>query len=77
VARPTKLTLEVQAAIVEALKAGNYAEDAAVHAGIEPRTYYRWMKRGESGRGAFGQFCQAIREAEAAVAGRMIENTSS
>ena len=44
--RPTKLTPDLQAKIVEALKAGNYAEVAARHVGIASSTFYDWMKRG-------------------------------
>ena len=46
-ARPTKLTAEVSEKIVRAIRAGNYPEVAAGHAGIHAATYYRWMERGE------------------------------
>jgi len=46
-ARPSKLTPEVQEKIARAIRAGNYPEVAARHAGIHPATYYRWMERGE------------------------------
>ena len=45
-ARPTKLTPEVEERVVRAIRAGNYPEVAAAHAGIHPATYYRWMERG-------------------------------
>jgi hypothetical protein len=45
-ARPTKLTPAVEEKIVRAIRAGNYPEVAARHAGIHPATYYRWMERG-------------------------------
>ena len=45
-ARPTKLTAETQEKIVRAIRAGNYPEVAAAHAGIHPATHYRWMERG-------------------------------
>ncbi len=45
-ARPSKLTAEVSEKIVRAIRAGNYPEVAAGHAGIHPATYYRWMERG-------------------------------
>ncbi len=48
-ARPTKLTAEVEEKIVRAIRAGNYPEVAAAHAGVHPATYYRWMERGELG----------------------------
>lgn len=57
-ARPTKLTPEVQENICNWLKLGYYQEDAAIMAGISPSTYYEWMKKGdeegkqlESGKG--------------------------
>ncbi len=46
-ARPTKLTAEVEEKIVRAIRAGNYPEVAARHAGVHPSTHYRWMERGE------------------------------
>jgi hypothetical protein len=65
-ARPSKLTPEVQAAVVEGIKAGNYGEVAAGVAGIGARTYYRWLRQGcRSKRGRFWQFWQAIKKAEA------------
>lgn len=45
-ARPSKLTPEIQQRIVSLIKAGNYAETAARASGIGPSTYYRWMDRG-------------------------------
>jgi hypothetical protein len=49
-ARPSKLTDEVQENICNWLKLGYYQEDAAIMAGISPSTYYEWMKKGESER---------------------------
>jgi hypothetical protein len=66
VARPTKLTPEVSAKIVKAIRAGNYGEPAARSAGVSPATYYRWMKAGEkAGSGIQHDFCEAVRNAEA------------
>jgi hypothetical protein len=45
-ARPTKLTGEVQERIVEALRAGNYQEIAANYAGVSDATFHNWMARG-------------------------------
>ena len=44
--RPTKLTPEVRERIVRAIAAGSYYAAAAQLAGITPRTFYNWMKRG-------------------------------
>ena len=49
VARPTKLTPEVQERIVTAIRAGNYAEPAARSAGISEATFHRWIERGKQG----------------------------
>lgn len=64
-ARPTKLTPEVQAGIVESIKAGAFDWVAAQAAGVDPRTFYRWMAQGASGRGRFSQFCQEVKQARA------------
>lgn len=48
--RPTKLTADVQARIVEAINAGNYQETAAAYAGIAPAAFYAWMSRGRAER---------------------------
>jgi transposase len=65
VARPTKLTPEIQERIVAAIRAGNYAEPAARSAGISPATYYRWLRRGEEAScGIYRDFYEAVRRAE-------------
>jgi hypothetical protein len=66
VARPTKLTPSVAERIVTAIRAGNYAEQAASAAGISPATYYRWMKAGEKApHGHKRDFYEAVKSAEA------------
>ena len=69
-ARPTKLTPKVREHIVESIRAGAYAEQAAHAAGIAPSTYYDWLRRGEAGERPFSEFSDALRagEAEAEVA---------
>jgi hypothetical protein len=69
--RPTKLTPERQAKIVEALRAGNYFETACASAGISPALGYEWLARGE-GRDPdrkctplHAEFADAVRLAEA------------
>jgi hypothetical protein len=46
VARPSKLSPEVTERIVQAIRAGNYAEAACQSAGIGTSTFYRWMAQG-------------------------------
>lgn len=45
-ARPSKINPKIQAKICDAIRAGNYIETAAAHAGINKSTLYEWMKRG-------------------------------
>ena len=64
--RHTKLTPEVQQRVVEAIQAGNYKETAAATSGINVATLYRWMEKGQKAKsGAFREFCDAVKGAEA------------
>jgi len=64
-ARPTKLTPEVQERIITALRAGNYQETAARYAGISEATFYDWMARGREEPGsAFAEFLEAVEKAK-------------
>ena len=64
--RPTKLTPDVHAAIVNAILAGNYAETAARYAGVTPATFYNWTARGrEAKQGIYFEFFDAIEKAKA------------
>ena len=65
--RPTKLNADVQKQIVDLVRAGNYPEVAAQAAGINPATYYRWMQKGEEGTKPYGEFREAVKEAQAAA----------
>lgn len=62
--RPTKLTPERHKQIVDLVRAGNYPEIAAQAAGINAATYYRWMQKGEDGTAPYGEFREAIKEAQ-------------
>ncbi len=64
-ARPTSLTPEVQARVVEALERGHYRSTAVRLAKISERTLYNWLERGEKGEEPYAEFMQAIKEAEA------------
>lgn len=46
-ARPTKLTTEVEETILKAIRSGNYAGTAATYAGVDRSTYFRWLERGD------------------------------
>lgn len=45
-ARPTKLTAQVQATICEALREGASLVDACHRAGVPPSTFFEWLARG-------------------------------
>jgi hypothetical protein len=64
-ARPTKRTPETEAAILDALRAGNTRTDAALIAGLNPHTLSDWCKR-------FPQFSAAVEKAEAEARARMV-----
>ena len=48
--RPTKLTPQVQAKIVQAIVGGNDITVAAAYAGIGESTFYAWLERGRKER---------------------------
>jgi transposase len=67
--RPTKLTKELQAKIVQAIEAGNYIETAAAYAGVDKVSLYAWMKKGhhEPENGLHREFLNAVQKALAAA----------
>ena len=65
-ARPSKLTPETHAAIVDAILHGATYKDAAESAGVWYTTFNDWMQRGEQAKsGQYYEFYDAIRQAEA------------
>src|SRR3712207_5676590 len=65
-ARPTKLTPGIQAAICESLKSGLFRAAAASLVGIDEMTLSRWYHRGaREDRGAYRAFFLAVNKAEA------------
>lgn len=44
----TKLSPEVTAVVVQAIRAGGTLDTAAAHAGIDKATYHRWLKDGRN-----------------------------
>lgn len=63
-ARPSKLTPDVQADIVAAIRAGNYMETAASFAGINKDTLFAWLKRGKRDKsGPYRDFSDAVSRA--------------
>ena len=83
-ARPTKLTPEVQKKIVTAISSGNYYEAACRYAGIDYQTFRNWMKAGqEVAEGKlkktkknmeFLGFFEAVEQAEAQAEIRVVAN---
>ncbi len=76
VGRRTILTSELQDNIVQALRGGNYLDDAARYAGVAERTVYQWIQKGRMAREAledgveptanellYIQFAQAVEKA--------------
>jgi transposase len=67
IGRPTKLTPEVQARILEALEAGSSQEGAANYAGIGRETFYSWMRRGGLGESPYADFADAVQKTTGAL----------
>ena len=64
-ARPSKLTPETHAAIVDAILHGATYKDAAEAAGVWYTTFNDWMQRGEQAKsGQYYEFNHAVRKAE-------------
>ncbi|NQT73578.1 MAG: hypothetical protein HQ553_12550 [Chloroflexi bacterium] len=68
-ARPTKLTPELQTKIVGYIKDGNYIETACQACGIDKKTYYNWMSRSDPSHPSFSllyvEFFHVVKKAEA------------
>jgi transposase len=75
--RPTSLTPEVQAKIIDAIELGMYVKQACLAAGICEKTYYLWKQRGETGEEPFAGFLQALQIAEAKAELRALKNITS
>jgi hypothetical protein len=66
VGRPTKLTPEIHAIIVNAIAEGNYIETAAACAGISKETLHSWLRRGaRSETGIHRRFADDVNKATA------------
>lgn len=64
--QPTKLTPAVQESIVNYLRKGNTIEVSARCSGINPQTFYNWMRWGEeAGSGDYFEFFGAVKKAQA------------
>jgi len=67
--RPTKLTPEVQARIVQAISVGATYTHAASFGGVSYDAFNDWMRKGDGprARDPYRQFCHAVKEAEGAA----------
>lgn len=68
-ARPTKLTPDVQKRICEALRAGNTRKASAAFGGVDYATFAEWISRGEDrnrrkSNVEFAEFAEAVTRAE-------------
>ena len=66
-ARPLKLTQELQDRICLAIRAGNYSKIAAEMNGIGETTFYRWLDMGSKANASkiYREFRESIKRAEA------------
>ena len=72
-ARPTKLTPEVQDIIVDGINAGLTCGLTCARAGVAPSTFYRWLEKGEAAKsGVFCEFFDAVSRAKADSAMRLV-----
>lgn len=78
-ARPTKLTPELQKQLVKAIETGNSIAEAAELCGIGERTVYDWKTRGEADDAPeeFSQFSQALTGARARARDVLISSAFS
>ncbi len=73
-ARPSKLTQEVQEKIMQAVQAGNYLDTAANYAGVDGSTMRRWVQKGEAPNAPepYRTFCTSLKSARAAAEVRSV-----
>lgn len=71
--RPSKLTPERQAGLVQAISEGHYYETACAAVGVDYSTMRRWMQRGaEEPSGEYREFFEALTRAEAEAESRAV-----
>ena len=72
-ARPTKLTPEVQDLIVDGINAGLTFRLTCARVGVNPSTFYRWLDTGETAKiGRYREFYEAVERAKADSALRLV-----
>lgn len=65
-ARPSKLTPELQQRLIQAISIGSSLASACAYAGVSYKVFREWMIRGErESSGKYCEFREAVRHAEA------------
>ena len=73
--RPTKLVDDdTQQRILNAIRLGLGIDDAAVYAGINRSTFFRWQAWGEEGKEPYASFCDALKNARIECKMRLLAN---
>ena len=71
--RPSKLTPEIQAKLIQAIRAGSHLITACRLVGVDYSSFRRWMIKGEKqSTGRFREFCEAVRVCEAELEIRLV-----
>jgi transposase len=72
--RPSKLTDELQAEIVDHLKTGNYIETVCALVGISKSTFYSWLNKGKTSTrtNKYSRFAYAVERAQAWAEARLV-----
>ena len=73
-ARPTKLTDELQEAICQRVSNSESPAAAAQACGIAESTHYDWMKRGSLGDSPYSEYSEAIKKAQAEAESSHVAN---
>jgi nucleoid-associated protein YejK len=63
IGRPTNLTPELHAKIVNAIAKGNRGEAAAEAYGVADSTFYQWLAKGRAGEQPYADFSDAVTQA--------------
>lgn len=66
--RPTALTPEVKRIILSALESGVFVSNACQIAGVAEKSFYNWIKRGQSEDPADGEYREFLQSCEKTIA---------
>jgi hypothetical protein len=68
----TRLTPEVELAIIEAARAGHFRADQAIAGGVDPKTLRLWVRKGKEGDPVYAEFARRVAAAEFEAKDRLI-----